>query len=50
MSTPGAGGNKKNDVILSRVSDYYATLTSFLSNKQDRKKIKIIKRWFKLES
>ena len=38
----------KTDVITSQISD--ATLTSFLNDKQDRKKIKITKRWFKDES
>ena len=40
----------KTDVITSQISDHYATLTSFLNDKQDRKKIKITKRWFKEES
>ena len=40
----------KTDVITSHISDHYATLTSFLNDKQDRKKIKITKRWFKDES
>ena len=40
----------KTDVITSQISDHYATLTSFLNDKHDRKKIKITKRWFKEES
>ena len=40
----------KVDVITSQISDHYATLTNFLNDKQDRKKVKITKRWFKNES
>ena len=38
------------DVVLSTISYHYATLTSFVSTKMERKKIKITKRWFTQES
>ena len=47
---PPTNSKIKTDVITSQISDHYATLTSFINDKQTRKKTSITKRWFKAES